>query len=321
MFFGPTKEEISKEDIVYYNIGATAEEYQTTEFSLVNEAAFVVARTINDMLKFDVFDYEDIWTKEMITEALPNIGKPISEVMLTTTDQVVDYIINNSIVYLRNYISNIISAKISMIYSNHPAYITIPSALPKYLTDKKLSSFEHHSELFGKMYGYIYQIYCEDPNDPIHFDCLASGAEDEKEITIVNALEVPYRNMIAQLSYETINYINSCIQSIQNKVNLSNIMPQGPIDLVSWVDPEVEVAKRTAEAVQQQQPIPEQKEGAQQQSVQQEPVQQQQTTEQKSPQVDPMNLSEEEEKAIQTLMNGMFFENLINGGYQPQPAQ
>lgn len=69
-------------------------------------------------------------------------------------------------------------------------------------------------------------------------------------------------------------------------------MPSGPIDLVTRVNPEAVV----------QQPV--------QQAVPVQPVQQ----------VNPAALSPEEEKAVQMMVNGMFFENMMQNAQQGVPV-
>ena len=118
------------------------------------------------------------------------------------------------------------------------------------------------------------------------------GITKEQLADRVNAFTTNYYSTINTVLGEAINYINQKVSEIKNQQELNSIMPSGPIDLVTRINPEAAV----------QQPV--------QQAVPVQPVQQ----------VNPAALSPEEEKAVQMMVNGMFFENMMQNAQQGVPV-
>lgn len=275
----PDREDYNKAQLL--NMTGVFADFDVTNVSYNNVAVFTIARVINDMLGVNIFRYEDVFNDNSLCgisltdEIYLKDGGIYNCIKYYTSMEAQNKLFNTGLI--SKYVSDIITISISEIYNTGIAYndICIPD-LSKYMPRITLiDSFKHHA--FSDL---------DVPFDELYNVTISEFHE------LVNTFTSNYYSAINAVLGEAINYINQKVSEIKNQQELNSIMPSGPIDLVTRVNPEAAV----------QQPV--------QQAVPVQPVQQ----------VNPAALSPEEEKAVQMMVNGMFFENMMQNAQQGVPV-
>lgn len=267
------------------NMTGVLVDFNVTYLSYTNVAVFTIAKVLNDILGISIFNYEDIFH-----------DKSLNSISLTDeicTGGIHKYLDNYMTLDNQNglfdaniiseYIHRTIDANIGAIYNTGIAYndINIP----------ELSSYYPRVTVVDSYKETINSYLEEDRELFFGENYLSLISELQKKVNIFTA---NYYSAINAVLGEAINYINQKVSEIKNQQELNSIMPSGPIDLVTRINPEAAV----------QQPV--------QQAV---PVQ---PTQQAIP--NPAALSPEEEKAVQMMINGMFFENMMQNAQQGVPV-
>lgn len=277
----PEKEDYNKAQLL--NMTGVFADFDVQYLSFTNLAIFTIARVINDILGVNVFNIESIF-QDKSTDGV----SLSSEISNSSDENLYEYIGNfitpetsnklYDVELIRNYIIDIINSNMSTIYNTGIAYNTVN--LPN------LSEYYPHITLMDS---------CSmDDHTIIVILKKAYGITKEQFVDKVSTFTTNYYSAINAALGEAINHINQKVSEIKNQQELNSIMPSGPIDLVTRVNPEAAV----------QQPV--------QQAV---PVQ---PTQQVMP--NPVALSPEEEKAVQMMVNGMFFENMMQNAQQGVPV-
>ena len=278
----PDRKDYNKAQLL--NMTGVFADFDVQYLSFTNLAIFTIARVINDILGVNVFDIESIF-QDKSTDGVP-LSSEIASGLSNPDEDLYGYIGNfiapetSSKLYdvelIRNYIIDIINSNISTIYNTGIAYNTVN--LPD----------------LSKYYPYITLMDTCSIDDNITIIILKKtyGITKEQLADRVNTFTTNYYSAINTVLGEAINYINQKVSEIKNQQELNSIMPSGPIDLVTRINPEAAA----------QQPV--------QQAVPVQPVQQ----------VNPAALSPEEEKAVQMMVNGMFFENMMQNAQQGVPV-
>ena len=278
----PEKEDYNKAQLS--NMTGILADFNVQYLSFTNLAIFTIARVINDILGVNVFDIESIF-QDKSTDGV-SLSSEIACGLSNPDENLYKYIGNfitpeaSSKLYdvelIRNYIIDIINSNMSTIYNTGIAYNTVNllnlSEYYPHITLMDTCSMDEHTTIIVLKKAY--------------------GITKEQFADRVNTFTTNYYSVISTVLGEAINYINQKVSEIKNQQELNSIMPSGPIDLVTRINPEAAV----------QQPV--------QQAVPVQPVQQ----------VNPAALSPEEEKAVQMMVNGMFFENMMQNAQQGVPV-
>lgn len=273
--FKPDKEDYNKAQLL--NMTGIFADFDVTYLSYTNLAVFTIARVINDILSTSIFDYKLVFSDKSLD------GIPISdEIDAGGIYNHIDYYLSaekqNSLYNvdsIREYVFSIINSNIDIIYNTGIAYKTISTPdlsnyMPRIVVVDSCDSDAGVYDLLDEVYN-------------------MTECDLQK---LVNTFTSNYYSAISTVLGEAINYINQKVSEIKNQQELNSIMPSGPIDLVTRINPEAAA----------QQPV--------QQAVPVQPVQQ----------VNPAALSPEEEKAVQMMVNGMFFENMMQNAQQGVPV-
>lgn len=271
----PDKEDYNKAQLL--NMTEVLADFDVTYLSYTNLAVFTIARVINDMLSTSIFDYKLVFNDKSLD------GISISdEICAGGLYSHIDYYLSaekqNSLYNvdsIRKYVFSVINSNIDIIYNTGIAYKTI-SAPDLSIYIPRIVVVES-CDINGCVYDLLDEVYNMTKCDLQQ---------------LVNTFTSNYYSTINAVLGEAINYINQKVSEIKNQQELNSIMPSGPIDLVTRINPEAAV----------QQPV--------QQAVPVQPVQQ----------VNPAALSPEEEKAVQMMVNGMFFENMMQNAQQGVPV-
>lgn len=273
----PDRKDYNKAQLL--NMTGVFADFDVTNVSYNNVAVFTIARVINDILGVNIFRYEDIFNDSslcgisLVNEIYLEDGGIFKciENHISTEDQ--NKLFNTDVI--SKYVSGIITKSIGEIYNTGIAYnnICIPD-LSKYMPRITLIDSIKCNTVVCDLFDELYNV---------------SISELQQ---LVNTFTSNYYSAINAVLGEAINYINQKVSEIKNQQELNSIMPSGPIDLVTRINPEAAA----------QQPV--------QQAVPIQPVQQ----------VNPAALSPEEEKAVQMMVNGMFFENMMQNAQQGVPV-
>lgn len=277
--FRPDEEDYNKAQLL--NMTGILVDFDVAHVSYTNVAVFTIARVINDMLGLNIFDYRDIFNNKSLH------GISLTDEICIGGEGIYKYIDNYispedqnklfNIDSMLKYVYNTITDSIGDIYNTGIAYnnISVPDLseyMPRITVINSFKSNKPAYNLFYELYG-------------------ISISELQKNVNVFTA---NYYSAINTVLGEAINYINQKVSEIKNQQELNSIMPSGPIDLVTRVNPEAAV----------QQPV--------QQAVPVQPAQQVMPN--------PAALSPEEEKAVQMMVNGMFFENMMQNAQQGVPV-
>ena len=279
----PNKCDYDKAQI--FNMTGLWPQFDMSYLSYTNLAVFTIARVINDILGTDIFDYKSIFSNKELDGF--NISSEISDGGNDggMVDCISKLICNTNELYdvdtISKYVISIIDNNIGVIYNTGIAFkqVTLPDITTYYpvitLMDTYNILYNGHESAFDGMLK-MFNITFDDLNKK------------------VRQFTTNYYSAINTVLGEAINYINQKVSEIKNQQEMNSIMPSGPIDLVTRVNPEAAV----------QQPV--------QQAVPVQPAQQVMPN--------PAALSPEEEKAVQMMVNGMFFENMMQNAQQGVPV-
>lgn len=273
----PDRRDYNKAQLL--NMTGVFADFDVINVSYNNVAVFTIARVINDMLGVNIFRYEDVFNDNSLCginltdEICVGYGGIYNciKYYISTEDQ--NKLFNTDVI--SKYVSGIITKSIGEIYNTGIAYnnICIPD-LSKYMPRITLIDSLKCNTAAYDSFDEIYNV---------------SISELQQ---LVNTFTSNYYSAINAVLGEAIDYINQKVSEIKNRQELNSIMPSGPIDLVTRINPEAAA----------QQPV--------QQAVPVQPVQQ----------VNPAALSPEEEKAVQMMVNGIFFENMMQNAQQGVPV-
>lgn len=268
----PEKEDYNKAQLL--NMTGILTDFDVPNLSYTNLAVFTIARVINDTLGINVFDYKSIFSDSSLNDMC------LSDEIGENGSSYINEFVNNTnklydISIMKDYIVKNLDANISSIYNTGIAYNTVtpPELTSYYPRVTVIDTYKATADQF--VAGYKYGDVSVSQLEPI-----------------VNTFTANYYSAINTVLGEAINYINQKVSEIKNQQELNSIMPSGPIDLVTRINPEAAA----------QQPV--------QQTIPVQPVQQ----------VNPAALSPEEEKAVQMMVNGMFFENMMQNAQQGVPV-